>query len=144
MSRASKRAPRSAQEWADRAVRYYGNALETLRRAPNDGIEYSDVKPVQEACGTAYLAVGAALASWLVGQGWSAKRLPRSYEAISAALARYAARNGKVQRAYADAYAVLHVAGYYGGLEFVEPIRAGMECARLLIERLTGRRVPAP
>jgi len=37
------------------ALRYLNNAKEILKSIPVEDNTYTDVKPVQEACGTAYL-----------------------------------------------------------------------------------------
>ena len=39
------------------ALRYLNNAREILKAVPIEDNTYADVKAVQEACGTAYLAV---------------------------------------------------------------------------------------
>jgi hypothetical protein len=39
------------------ALRYLENAKAILKTIPVEDNTYTDVKPVQEACGTAYLAI---------------------------------------------------------------------------------------
>jgi len=39
------------------AIRYLQNAKEILSEVPIEGNSYTDVKPVREAFGTAYLAI---------------------------------------------------------------------------------------
>lgn len=39
------------------AIRYFNNAKEILSKTPIEDNIYVDIKPVQEACGTAYLSV---------------------------------------------------------------------------------------
>ena len=51
------------------ALRYLQNAKEILRSAPVEDNIYSDVKPVQEACGVAYLAVLKAIDAYLLKKG---------------------------------------------------------------------------
>ena len=53
------------------AIRYLQNAKEILRKAPIEGNRYADVKYVQEACGTAYLAVLKAIDGCLLNKGLS-------------------------------------------------------------------------
>ncbi len=48
------------------ALRYSENAKETLKNAPTEYGTYTDIKYVQEACGTAYLAILKAVDEYLV------------------------------------------------------------------------------
>lgn len=48
------------------ALRYLNHAKEILKSAPIEDGPYSDVKPVREACGTAYLAILIAIDEYLL------------------------------------------------------------------------------
>jgi hypothetical protein len=50
-------------------LRYLHNAREILRKAPIEDNTYTDVKYVQEACATAYLAVLKAIHEFLTKGG---------------------------------------------------------------------------
>lgn len=63
------------------AVRYFNNAKEILSKAKIEDNIYSNVKYVQEACGTAYLAVLKAINEYLLKRGVLKKEMPRSVEA---------------------------------------------------------------
>jgi len=39
------------------SIRYLNNAKEILKQASIEDVTYTDIKPVQEACGTAYLVI---------------------------------------------------------------------------------------
>ena len=55
------------------ALRYLENAKEILKRAPVEDSRYTDVKFVQEACGTAYLAVLKGIDQYLLRKGLKQK-----------------------------------------------------------------------
>jgi uncharacterized protein (UPF0332 family) len=134
-------APVTPDAYAAEAVRYYRNARQILRAAPIRQDRYLDVKPVREACATAYLAVLAAVRSFLLSRGVQPDRLPESYEAYCQSLHRHNARNGLIMHAFFHAYSGLHLDGYYRGLSSVELTKVAFQQGRLLIERLTGRKV---
>ena len=59
------------------ALRYLGNAKEILKAVPIEDNTYTDVKPVREAFGTAYLAVLEAINEHLIKKGLTKKELPK-------------------------------------------------------------------
>lgn len=71
------------------SLRYLLNAREILKKAPIEGNRYADVKYVQEACGTAYLAILKAIDEYLLNKGLNKKELPRSVDAYRKALQKY-------------------------------------------------------
>jgi hypothetical protein len=71
------------------ALRYLQNAKEILKKAPIEDGRYADVKYVQEACGTAYLAIIKAIDGYLMNKGLSKKELPKSTEGYRKALQKY-------------------------------------------------------
>jgi len=123
------------------AHRYYKNAKDTLRRSPIKGNAYQDMKYVQEACGTAYLAVLNALNGYLVERGMDPKKLPDSIEEYHAAFKKYLVHNGKVKGALSNVYEILHVFGYYKGFSTVDVVKIGFEKAKFLIEHLTRQKL---
>jgi hypothetical protein len=68
------------------ALRYLKNAKGILKSIPVEDNTYSDVKPVQEACGTAYLAVLRAIDEYLLRKGWDERELPASVHGYREAL----------------------------------------------------------
>lgn len=59
------------------AIRYFENAKELLGKSPIEDDRYVDVKYVQEACGTAYLAILKAIDEYLIRRGVDVKELPQ-------------------------------------------------------------------
>lgn len=120
------------------AIRYLNNAREILRKTPVEDDTYTDVKPVREAFGTAYLAVLEAINEAMMKRGVSKKNLPRSVEAYRAALKKYfAPRNGKLMREFEKLYDLLHIAGYYRGLIYdTEVAKDSLRAAKTFIEKI--------
>ena len=72
------------------ALRYLNNAREILKSAPVEDNIYTDIKPVREALGTAYLAVLEAINEYLVTKvGLTKKELPKSVDAYRNALQKF-------------------------------------------------------
>lgn len=59
------------------ALRYLENAKEILRNAPIEDDTYSDVKYVQEACSTAYLAILKAIDEFLIKKRVMKRNCPK-------------------------------------------------------------------
>ncbi|MBI5408577.1 MAG: DUF5618 family protein [Nitrospirae bacterium] len=120
------------------AIRYLNNAKEILKSAPIEDDTYTDVKYVQEACGTAYLAVLKAVDEYLISRGVSEKELPQSVEGYRELLKRYLSiHNGKLTREFEKLYKELHIAGYYRGLlEDVDVIKVVFKSAKAFIDKI--------
>lgn len=120
------------------ALRYLQNAKEILKKAPIEDGRYADVKYVQEACGTAYLAVLKVIDEHLIKRGLSKKELPRSVDAYRKALQRYlAVHDGKLLREFEALYDQIHIAGYYRGLlHDVDIVKDALKAARAFIEKI--------
>jgi hypothetical protein len=120
------------------ALRYLNNAKEILKSAPVENGTYTDIKPVREACGAAYLAVLMAIDGYLLKKGISKKDLPRSVDAYRRALQKHlAVHDGRLLREFEALYEALHIAGYYrGNLYLVDMIKDAMKAARAFIERI--------
>ena len=120
------------------ALRYLKNAKDILKSAPIEDDTYTDVKYVQEACGTAYLAVLKALDEYFVSRGVEARELPQSVEGYRDMIKGYlTAHNGKLTREFEKLYKILHIAGYYRGLlEDVTIVKDAFRSARSFIEKV--------
>jgi hypothetical protein len=118
--------------------RYLKNAREILGKAPVEDKRYADVKYVQEACGTAYLAILKAIDEYLLSRGLGKKELPESVDEYRKALRKHAAiHDGKLMREFEDLYDELHIAGYYRGrLHHVSTAKGAFEAAKDFIEKL--------
>jgi hypothetical protein len=121
------------------SLRYLENAKELLSKSPIEGDTYLDLKYVQEACGTAYLAVLKALDEHLISKGVDQKDLPQSVEGYRDAIQKYLAPyNGRLTRDFEKLYKALHIAGYYRGLlEDVDMVRDAFKKAKGFIEKVS-------
>lgn len=120
------------------ALRYLQNAKEILKKAPIEDNRYTDVKYVQEACGTAYLAILKTIDEYLLKKGLTKKDLPGSVDAYRKALRKHlSVYDGKLLRAFEDLYDELHIAGYYrGNLHSVGVIKEAFNAARAFIGKI--------
>ena len=120
------------------ALRYLNNAKEILKSAPVEDNAYSDVKPVQEACAAAYLAVLKAIDVCLLNRGLNKKDLPRSVDGYRKALQKHLSMcDGKLLREFERLYDQLHIAGYYRALlHDVDIVKDAIRAARSFIEKV--------
>lgn len=120
------------------ALRYLNNAKEILESAPVEDDTYTDVKYVQKACGTAYLAVLKSIDEYLLKKGVDEKELPQSVDGYREMMRKYAmVHNGKLVREFEKLYKALHIAGYYRGLlEDVAMVKELFKAARSFIEKI--------
>ena len=120
------------------ALRYLNNAREILKSAPIEDNAYSDVKPVQEACAAAYLAVLKAIDLCLLNRGLNKKDLPRSVDGYRKALQKHLSmHDGKLLREFERLYDQLHIAGYYRALlHDVDIVKDAIRAARTFIEKV--------
>lgn len=119
-------------------LRYLNNAKEILKSAPVEDGTYTDIKPVREACGTAYLAILMAIDEHLLKVGMSKKELPRSIDAYRRALKKHlAVHDGKLLREFEALYEALHIAGYYrGNLYLVDMVKDAFKAAKGFIDKI--------
>lgn len=121
------------------AIKYLNNAKEILKSAPVEDNVYTNIKPVREAFGTAYLAVLEAINEFLITKkGFTKKELPKSVEAYRKVLQEYLAiHNGKLMREFEMLYDTLHIAGYYRGLIYnTDIVKGALKAAKTFIEKI--------
>lgn len=120
------------------ALRYLENAKEILKTVRVEDNTYIDVKPVQEACGTAYLAVLKAIDQYLIKKGVEEKELPQSVDGYREMMREHLMiHNGKLLKEFEKLYKLLHIAGYYRGLlEDVAVVKDAMKAAKTFIEKI--------
>lgn len=120
------------------ALRYLENAKKILQEAPIEDNAYRDVKPVQEACATAYLAVLKAIDEYLLNKGFSKKELPKSVDGYREALQKHLMiHDGKLVRDFERLYDQLHIAGYYRGLlHNVDIVKDALKAAKAFIKKI--------
>jgi hypothetical protein len=120
------------------ALRYLENAKEMLKAVPVEDNTYTDVKPVQEACGTAYLAVLKAIDQYLLKKGVEEKELPQSVDGYREMIRKYLMiHNGRLLKEFEKLYKLLHIAGSYRGLlEDVTVVKDALKAAKIFIEKI--------
>jgi len=125
--------------------RYFDNAKDLLRKSPIEENRYADVKYVQEACGTAYLALLNALDEYFVRNGVNEKDLPQSVEGYRDMIKKYlSVHNGKLTKDFEAIYRELHISGYYrGDLQHVDVVKAASKATKAFINFLIPRPLAA-
>jgi uncharacterized protein (UPF0332 family) len=120
------------------ALRYLENAKAILKTARIEDSTYTDGKPVQEACGTAYLAVLKAIDGYLLKKGVEERELPQSVDGYREMLRRYLMiHNGRLLKEFDKLYKLLHIAGYYRGLlEDVTVVKDALKAAKIFIDKI--------
>lgn len=119
-------------------LRYFKNAKELLGKSPVEDDTYTDIKYVQEACGTVYLAVLKAIDEYLISRGVNEKDLPQSVDGYREMLKKHLfIHNGRLAREFEKLYKALHIAGYYRGLlDDVNALKDYFKVAKSFIEKL--------
>ena len=117
------------------AVRYMDNAKEYLKNARKEGRYYNDVKYVKTACGTAYSGLLVALDGYLMLKGVKkpTKKQRKSIEFYQENLGKL---DKKMLNHLNSAYQILHLDGYYDGINNVNVIKEGFDEANRIIEKI--------
>ena len=115
------------------AIRYVDNARDILKLAGKEDKFYADVKYVQTACGTAYLGIMKALDFLFDIKNVPKRRGRKSIEYYHTTLSKV---DKKLLNHLNDAYSILHIEGYYGGIKNIKIINLGFELATLIINAL--------
>ena len=132
----------SIQEQEDTKTRFYGeamrymnNAKEYLQKAKKEDRYYRDTKYVKTACGVAYSGVLVALDGFfeLKGVELPRKKLRKSIKYYQENLAKL---DKKLLNNLNLAYQILHLSGYYDGINSVNVIKEGFEEAFTIIEKI--------
>ena len=120
-----------------KSLRYLNNAKEILQKAPIEENRYTDVKYVQEVCGTAYLAILKAIDEYLLAKWINKKDLPKNVDAYRIVLQKHVSiHNGKLLKQFEDLYDELHIAGYYRGiLHSIDVVKAVFKSAKYFIDK---------
>ncbi|GAB6393885.1 MAG: DUF5618 family protein [Bacteroidales bacterium] len=117
------------------AMRYMENAKDTLKKARKEDNYYEDKKYVRTACGTAYNAVLIALDAFLLLKG--VPSLPKKKrKSIEYYLMHVAEHDRKLLKDLNSVYNILHLDGYYDGLQDARVIAVGFDNAIKIIERI--------
>ncbi|MCX6155298.1 MAG: DUF5618 family protein [Candidatus Kapabacteria bacterium] len=116
-----------------KAMRYIENAEDILKSAGKDGKYYVDDKYVKIACGTAYSGILVALDGLFDLKNLPKRRGRKSIDYYQSNLAKL---DKKLLKELNNAYAVLHLDGYYGGITYIKTVESGFENAISIIEAL--------
>jgi len=123
------------EEYFSESMRYMDNAKGYLKEAQKEGNFYNDPKYVRTACGTAYCGVLIAMDCFFILKGI---HKPKSKERKS--IEYYQKNLGKLDKKILvtlnDTYKILHLSGYYDGVQSVDVIKAGFDLAYSLINKI--------
>ena len=123
------------EKYYGEAIRYMNNAKECLTKAKKEGSYYQDQKYVRMACGTAYSGVLVALDCFLILKGFHkpGKKVRKSIEYYQEHIAKI---DKKIMSTLHSAYHILHLWGYYDGIDKVNVVKEGFEDAYTIIEKI--------
>ncbi|GHV65352.1 hypothetical protein FACS1894199_05810 [Bacteroidia bacterium] len=117
------------------SMRYMNNAKETLQKANKEDNFYADKKYVRTACGTAYNGVLLALDTYfeLKGVTMPPKKKHKSIEFYTIEAGKL---DGKLLKELNAAYRILHIEGYYEGVQKADVIKSGFDSAYEIINKI--------
>ena len=123
------------ETYYNEAIRYMDNAKEYLKNAKKDGNYYHDPKYVKTACGVAYSGLLVALDCFLIlkGIGKPKGKLRKSIEHYQSSITKI---DKKLLDYLNNAYKILHLWGYYDGIESVSIIKEGFDEAYKIINKI--------
>ena len=123
------------KKYYSEVMRYTDNAKECLKKAKKEDNYYNDPKYVRMACGTAYSGVLIALDCFFILKGI---HKPRGKERKT--IEYYQNNLGKLDKKMLNtlnvAYKILHLSGYYDGIESVNVVKEGFDTAYTIIEKI--------
>ena len=120
-------------KYYNEAIRYMDNAKETLKKAGKEDKFYLDKKYVKTACGTAYNGVLTALDGYLILKEIKKTRGRKSIEYYQNSIAK---TDKKLLNYVNNAYDILHLSGYYDGINTVSVIKEGFNMAYYIIDKI--------
>jgi len=123
------------EKYYGEAMRYMDNAREYLKNAKKEDNIYRDPKYVRTACGTAYNGVLIAMDGFLILKGIKkpTKKDRKSIEFYQSNLGKL---DGKMLDNLNIVYKILHLFGYYDGIEDAIVVKRGFDLADTLIEKI--------
>ena len=123
----------AAQKSYDEAARLMNNAKKELLLAKKHGSVFEDVKHMRLACGAAYLSVLKAVDGIFILRNIPVPKGRRSIEYYKEGLSHV---DKKALTSLNVAYELLHLCGYYDGLNHVPTIKSGFDEAENIIKKL--------
>ena len=123
------------EKYYNEAIRYMDNARECLSKAKKEGNYYNDTKYIKMACGTAYNGMLVALDCFFILSGIHKpkSKMRKSIEHYQENIAKI---DKKMLNSLNSAYKVLHLWGYYDGVESVSIVKEGFDEAYTIIEKI--------
>ena len=123
------------ETYYNEAVRYMDNAKECLKKAKKDESYYNDQKYVRMACGTAYSGLLVALEGFFILKGMDkpSKKQRKSIEYYQSNITKF---DKKLLNGLNSAYKILHLLGYYDGIESAKVVKEGFDEAYNIIEKI--------
>jgi uncharacterized protein (UPF0332 family) len=115
------------------AIRYMDNAKETLKKAGKEDDVYNDRKYVSTACGTAYKGVLIALDAYLHLKGIDKHKGRKSIEFYTDNISKL---DKKLLTSLNRVYDILHLSGYYDGIQDAVVVKRGFELAYDMIDKI--------
>ena len=122
-------------KYYNEAMRYMENAKECLKKAKKAGKYYDDQKYVRMACGTAYSGVLLAMDCFLLLKGIN-QPTGDDRKSIKYYQQNLSNTDNKMQKSLRAAYKILHLFGYYDGIESVNVVKEGFDEAYTIIEKI--------
>jgi len=123
------------EKYYGEAVRYMDNAKECLQKAKKEGSYYNDQKYVRMACGTAYSGLLVALDCFFILKGIH-KPNAKQRKTIEYYQKNITKIDQKMLNGFNSAYKILHLWGYYDGIEKVTVVKDGFDEAYKIIEKI--------
>ena len=121
------------ENYYQEAMRYIDNARDQLEDAGKEDKFYKDVKYIKTACGTAYSGILTALDFLFEIKKVPKKKGRKSIEYYQKTLSEI---DKKLLKHLNNAYTVLHLDCYYGGITSINTIESGFENATSIIAAL--------
>jgi hypothetical protein len=123
------------EKYYSEASKYMDNAKEDLKKAKKEDDYYSDIKYVRRACGTAYSGLLIALDCFLILKGIDkpTKKQRKSVEYYQSNITKI---DKKMLLYLNNAYNILHLSGYYDGIQSAVVVKEGFDLAYKIIEKI--------
>jgi len=123
------------ERYYEEAIRYMDNAKENLKKARKEGNYYHDPKYVKTACAVAYCGLLVALDGFLIVKG-----IDKPKGKFRKSIEFYQSTITKIDKKMLDylnnAYKILHLSGYYDGIQDARIIHIGFNETYKIIDKI--------
>jgi len=131
-----KEQQQTKEKYHSEAMRYMDNAKDCLLKAKKENGYYQDKKYVKMACGTAYSGMLVALDCFLILRGIAKPKTAKERKSIEYYQKNITKIDKKMLDTLNTAYKVLHLWGYYDGIEKASIINEGFDEAYTIIDKI--------